>query len=207
MYEYPYLSCPYSEEFDRRIREQWLKNASIIGESHKPTDHKHLDENYTKANLPYLLNNLFKIIEEDYFDYDFTVMLSDDEQICVRFVVDQIDSEDGLKAYMNTLILKSDRLNQYNLHRDITKWGINGGDGYIYYLIRPPWICNQPSNAYNLINYDGCLVPSKHIAQSSSSLSSSNNNNNKRNVNGNNSKNNNKKVNNNNRKEEDKMKI
>lgn len=162
MYQYPYLSSPYSEEFDRRIREQWLKNASILAEPHKPTDKTHLDENYTKANLPYLLNTLFKIVEEDYFDYDFTVMVSDDQQICVRFVQGQIDSEDGLRAYMNTLILKSDRLNQYNLHRDITKWGITPDDGYIYYLIRPPWIANQPSNAYNLISYDG-PPPSKHV--------------------------------------------
>lgn len=114
-----------------------------------------MDDVYTKINLPYLLNVLFKIIEEDYFDYDFRVMATNDSMIIVRFVESEIDSKDGLKAYMNTLILKSDTLSEYNLFRVIENWGKCPGDGFIYYFIRPPWIKNIPMNAYTLIDYSG----------------------------------------------------
>ena len=58
-----------------------------------------------------------------------------------------MDTEHGLKAYMNTLIKSNEVISQFNLRRVIKFWGYKL-KGHVYFMLAPPWIKFNPGLAF-----------------------------------------------------------
>lgn len=76
----------------------------------------------------------------DWSDINFIIGSNPEDYIEIRFDNQSIDSENGLKAYMNTLANTNDFLIKYRLRRIIAFWGERSDDErYTYYMLAPPW--------------------------------------------------------------------
>ena len=70
---------------------------------------------------------------------------TEDDRIVVRFELESVDSERGLHAYMNVFAETGDVPTQYTLTRITEDWHSKPGDGYLYYMFRPPWSRVRPT--------------------------------------------------------------
>jgi hypothetical protein len=69
---------------------------------------------------------------------------TEDDRIVVRFDLETVDSERGLHAYMNVFALSGEAATKYNLVRVTEDWPSKPGDGFLYYIFRPPWARRPP---------------------------------------------------------------
>jgi len=61
-----------------------------------------------------------------------------------------VDTELGLKAYMNTLITTHEVISQFKLKRVLKYWGFKDAK-HIYFMLAPQWIRFNPAVAYSQI--------------------------------------------------------
>jgi hypothetical protein len=59
----------------------------------------------------------------DWAEVNFIIGTNPDSFIEIKFDMKSIDTENGLKAYMNTLIKSHDVISQFNLRRVVKFWG------------------------------------------------------------------------------------
>ena len=83
----------------------------------------------------------------DWAEVNFIIGTNPDSFIEIKFDQKSIDTEMGLKAYMNTLIKSHDVISQFNLRRIIKFWGYKDGS-YVYFMLAPPWIKFNPGITY-----------------------------------------------------------
>mgnify|MGYP000521569167 FL=1 len=62
-----------------------------------------MGEKPTRQALPAILKELHTSLDEDWGDYRFAVMSTEDDAVVVRFELDSVESERGLHAYMNVM--------------------------------------------------------------------------------------------------------
>ena len=83
----------------------------------------------------------------DWAEVNFIIGTNPDSFIEIKFDKKSIDTERGLKAYMNTLIKSHEVISQFNLKRVIKFWGYILKD-HIYFMLAPPWIKFNPGIAF-----------------------------------------------------------
>jgi len=83
----------------------------------------------------------------DWAEVNFIIGTNPDCFIEIKFDQKSIDTEMGLKAYMNTLIKSHEVISQFNLRRIIKFWGYKDGK-YVYFMLAPPWIKFNPGITY-----------------------------------------------------------
>lgn len=83
----------------------------------------------------------------DWAEVNFIIGTNPDSFIEIKFDKKSVDTENGLKAYMNTLIKSHDVISQFNLRRVIKFWGYEFA-GNIYFMLAPSWIKFNPGMTY-----------------------------------------------------------
>ena len=94
-----------------------------------------------------MVNYLKKIIMIDWAEVNFVIGTNPDSFVEVKFDMKSLDTEMGLKAYMNTLIKTHDVISQFHFKRVIKFWGYKN-NGHIYFMLAPPWIKFNAGVAY-----------------------------------------------------------
>ena len=83
----------------------------------------------------------------DWAEVNFIIGTNPDSFIEIKFDQKSIDTEHGLKAYMNTLIKSHEVISQFNLRRVIKFWAYKH-KGHVYFMLAPPWIKFNPGIAF-----------------------------------------------------------
>ena len=105
-YVLPYFVSddPYEATEEELLRAKWLHENKILHGDFKPAQ---LDKSLEKINrqqLPDIVNYIKKVIMIDWAEVNFIIGTNPDSFIEIKFDQKSVDTELGLKAYMNTLI-------------------------------------------------------------------------------------------------------
>ena len=84
----------------------------------------------------------------DWAEVNFIIGTNPESFIEIKFDQKSIDTELGLKAYMNTLISTHEVISQFNLRRVLKFWGWKD-DKHIYFMLAPSWIRFNPAVVYS----------------------------------------------------------
>ena len=94
-----------------------------------------------------MVNYLKKIIMIDWAEVNFIIGTNPDEFIEIKFEKSSVDTELGLKAYMNTLLKTHEVVSQFLLQRVLQYWGYTDAN-HIYFMLAPAWIKFRISEVY-----------------------------------------------------------
>ena len=92
------------------------------------------------------------VVRRDWEDYEFEALATEDDLICIRFSMETVDSERGLKAYMNVLAASNSSIQKFQLQRVIEDWGTKPGDGWFYFMLKPPWCKTKQVDTFFAMN-------------------------------------------------------
>lgn len=84
----------------------------------------------------------------DWAEVNFIIGTNPESFIEIKFDQKSVDTELGLKAYMNTLIISHEVISQFNLKRVLKYWGFKDNK-HIYFMLSPPWIRFNPAVTYS----------------------------------------------------------
>lgn len=105
-YVLPYLSNddPYEVTHDEVLKAKWLHENKILHGDFKPCQNDRTMDKINKTQLPDVVNYIKKVIMIDWAEVNFIIGTNPDSFIEIKFDEKSVDTELGLKAYMNTLI-------------------------------------------------------------------------------------------------------
>lgn len=103
-----------------------------------------------KTQLPDIVNYIKKVIMIDWAEVNFIIGTNPDSFIEIKFDQKSIDTEMGLKAYMNTLISTHEVISQFNLRKVLKFWCFKD-DKHVYFMLAPQWIKFNPSHVYSSV--------------------------------------------------------
>jgi hypothetical protein len=159
-YRFPYMGDDFDGAKDQRLRAKWIEDAKVLSGPFMPSGRGRVFERPARSLLPECLKELTKIIRSDWEDYEFETLATEDDLICIRFSLDSVDSERGLKAYMNVLAASNPSIQKFQLQRVIEDWGTKPGDGWYYYMLKPPWCRTKQVDTFFALNPSGREVNS-----------------------------------------------
>lgn len=84
----------------------------------------------------------------DWAEVNFIIGTNPDHFIEIKFDQKSVDTELGLKAYMNTMLTTHEVVSQFNLKRVLKYWGLKD-DKHIYFMLAPSWIKFNPAHVYS----------------------------------------------------------
>ncbi|KAG5182221.1 hypothetical protein JKP88DRAFT_164785 [Tribonema minus] len=95
----------------------------------------------TRRLLPDIVRTLHRRLLRDWRDVTFGVLATEDDMIVARFAASDVRSAPALRSYMNSLARAPGELGQdFGLHVMLDDWNRRPGDGFIYFMLRPPWV-------------------------------------------------------------------
>lgn len=110
-------------------------------------------ERLTPGQLADMVNYIKKVIMIDWAEVNFIIGTNPDSFIEIKFDRKSIDTDKGLKAYMNTLLKQHEVISQFNLRRVIKFWGHKDTE-HVYFMMAPSWIKFNPGITYaNILNF------------------------------------------------------
>jgi len=104
-------------------------------------------ERVTKTQLPDIVNYIKKVIMIDWAEVNFIIGTNPDSFVEIKFDQRSVDTDLGLKAYMNTMLTTHDVISQFNLKKVLKYWGFRD-ERHIYFMLAPPWIRFNPAHVY-----------------------------------------------------------
>ena len=118
-YVIPYLSNddPYEVTHDEVLKAKWLHENKILYGDFKPCHYDKSLEKVNKTQLPDIVNYIKKVIMIDWAEVNFIIGTNPDSFIEIKFDQKSVDTELGLKAYMNTLITTHEVISQFELRK------------------------------------------------------------------------------------------
>lgn len=144
-FRYPHITQDYDGYAERMRRTKWIEDSKILHGPFVPSGVSKPLVKPDRSVLEYVLRNIHSRIESDWGDFKFAVLNTEDDRIVVRFELASVDSERGLHAYMNVFAETGDVATQYSLTRVTEDWHSKPGDGFLYYMFRPPWAHARPT--------------------------------------------------------------
>lgn len=133
------MSDPYEAARDQTMRAKWIEDSKILHGPFLPGG-PGAQDSITRQLLPTILKEVHRVVDEDWGEYIFSVMSTEDDMIVVRFQLDSVDSIRGLHAYMNVFASTGEVVTKYKLTRVVEDWHSEPGDGHLYYMFKPPWV-------------------------------------------------------------------
>ena len=85
----------------------------------------------------------------DWAEVDFIIGTNPESFIEIKFDQKSIDTDLGLKAYMNTMITTHEVISQFNLKKVLKYWGFRD-EKHIYFMLAPSWIKFNPALVYSV---------------------------------------------------------
>ena len=104
-------------------------------------------ERVTKQQLPDIVNYIKKVIMIDWAEVNFIIGTNPDSFVEIKFDQRSVDTDLGLKAYMNTMLTTHEVISQFNLKKVLKYWGFRD-ERHIYFMLAPPWIRFNPAHVY-----------------------------------------------------------
>ena len=104
---------PYEATEEELLRAKWLHENKIMNGEFRPAQADKSLERMTPGQLPDMVNYLKKVIMIDWAEVNFVIGTNPDSFIEVKFDTKSIDTEFGLKAYMNTIIKTLEVISQF----------------------------------------------------------------------------------------------
>ena len=95
---------PYEQSEEELNRAKWLHENKILCGDFRPAQADKSLERLTPTQLPDIVNYVKKVIMVDWAEVNFIIGTNPDSFIEIKFDQRSVDTEHGLKAYMNTLI-------------------------------------------------------------------------------------------------------
>mmetsp|Transcript_24206 Transcript_24206/g.52899 ORF Transcript_24206/g.52899 Transcript_24206/m.52899 type:complete len:391 (+) Transcript_24206:390-1562(+) len=138
---FPYLGGAYEGTDDALLAQTWTERAAAI--LPKPFVHAGADklgEKPTRLHAWDMMNNVRKWIVKDWEGAAVEIFENEEDCWVVRVALSSIDSEAGLMAYMNVFIRCNELINKYQLTKVVEFWGTTPDDGFVYFVMRPPWV-------------------------------------------------------------------
>lgn len=86
----------------------------------------------------------------DWAEVNFIIGTNPDSFIEIKFDQKSVDTELGLKAYMNTLISTHEVISQFNLRKVLKFWGYKD-EKHVYFMLAPQWIKFNPGHVYSSV--------------------------------------------------------
>ncbi len=159
-YRFPYMGDDFDGAKDQRLRAKWIEDAKVLSGPFMPSGRGRVFERPARSLLPECLKELTKVVQADWDDYEFETLATEDDLICIRFNRETVESGRGLKAYMNVLAASNPSIQKFQLQRVIEDWGTIPGDGWIYYMLKPPWCRTKQVDTFFALNPSGREVKS-----------------------------------------------
>lgn len=102
----PYLSMddPYEATKEEVLRAKWIEENKVLHGDFKPAFKEKTLEKLSKSQLPDIVTYMKKVIMVDWAEINFIIGTNPDSFIEFKFDSKTVDTDLGLKAYMNTLI-------------------------------------------------------------------------------------------------------
>lgn len=147
-YRFPYLGDPYAASRDQVMRAKWVEDSKILHGPFVPSGLEKVGSKPTRKALPAILKELHTAVNADWGDYRFAVLSTEDDAVVVRFEMASVDSERGLQAYMNVMARSGDVVMKYQLKKVVEDWHSRPGDGFLYYMFRPPWVRARATDTF-----------------------------------------------------------
>lgn len=140
-YLFPFLSeeDPYEAAKDEVLRHKWIEESKNLYGEFKPSSKEHSLLMPGRTLFMEILEEVKKVLLADWNDVNFVIGTNPEEMIEIKFESNTMDTEKGLKIYMNNLISANTVMRKYGLRRVSHYWGYKE-DNYIYYMIAPPWV-------------------------------------------------------------------
>jgi hypothetical protein len=151
-YRYPYLSDPFEAAQDQAMRAKWIDDSKILHGPFIPTGTTKPLGKPSRKLLPDIVKEIHNVVNEDWSDYSFDVLATEDDNVAVRFDLTTVDSEKGLLAYMNVLAHNNHVVQKYLLKKVIEDWDTKPGDGFLYFMFRPPWVQSRAVDSYHVLH-------------------------------------------------------
>lgn len=151
-YVLPYLSNddPYEVTHDEVLKAKWLHENKILHGDFKPSQNERCMMKLNRTHLPDVVNYIKKVIMIDWAEVNFIIGTNPDSFIEIKFDQKSVDTELGLKAYMNTLISSHEVISQFSLRKVIKFWGFKD-DKHVYFMLAPQWIKFNPGHVYSSV--------------------------------------------------------
>lgn len=83
----------------------------------------------------------------DWAEVNFIIGTNPDSFVEIKFDQRSIDTDLGLRAYMNTMLTTHEVISQFNLKKVLKYWGYRD-ERHIYFMLAPPWIRFNPAHVY-----------------------------------------------------------
>lgn len=114
-YVLPYFVSddPYEATEEELLRAKWLHENKIMNGEFRPAQADKSLERLTPGQLPDMVNYLKKVIMIDWAEVNFVIGTNPDSFIEIKFDTKSMDTEYGLKAYMNTIVKTHEVISQF----------------------------------------------------------------------------------------------
>lgn len=104
---------PYEAVEEELSRYKWAHENKILNGDFRPAQADKSLERLTPGQLPDIVNYIKKVIMIDWAEVNFIIGTNPDSFIEIKFDQKSIDTELGLKAYMNTLVKTHEVISQF----------------------------------------------------------------------------------------------
>lgn len=154
-YVMPYFTenDPFEAAEEDLYRAKWLAENKFLAGDFRPAQADKALERLTSSQLADMVNYIKKVIMIDWAEVNFIIGTNPDSFIEVKFDRKSVDTDKGLKAYMNTLIKTHDVIGQFNLRRVIKFWGYKD-PAHVYFMLAPSWIKFNPGITFaGIVNF------------------------------------------------------
>lgn len=140
-YLYPFLSeeDPYEAAKDEVLRHKWIEESKNLYGEFKPSYKETSLKVPGRTLFMEILEEVKKVLLADWNDVNFVIGTNPEEMIEIKFESNTLDTEKGLKIYMNNFISANTVMRKYGLRRVSHYWGYKE-DHHIYYMVAPPWV-------------------------------------------------------------------
>ena len=137
-YVIPYFvhDDPYEATEEDLLRAKWLADQNVLHGDFRPAQQDRSIERLTTSQLPDIDNYVKKVIMIDWAEVNFIIGTNPDSFIEIKFDQKSVDTELGLKAYMNTLITTHEVISQFELKKVLQYWGCKQ-DNHVYFMLAP----------------------------------------------------------------------
>lgn len=146
--KFPYMSEPFEGAQEQMMRAKWLEDSKVLHGAFVPSGMGHTLEKPTRTTLPQMVQEIHRVVSEDWSDYRFSVLATEEDTIVIRFDLKTIESEKGLVAYMNVMARSNMVVQKYCLKKVVEDWNTQPGDGYLHFMFQPPWVHTRAVNTY-----------------------------------------------------------
>lgn len=154
-YVMPYFTenDPFEAAEEDLYRAKWLSENKFLAGDFRPAVADKSLERLTPAQLADMVNYIKKVIMIDWAEVNFIIGTNPDSFIEIKFDRKSVDTDKGLKAYMNTLIKQHEVISQFNLRRVIKFWGYKDPQ-HVYFMLAPSWIKFNPGITFaGIVNF------------------------------------------------------